>query len=229
MEETLAKILKSSREKAGVSLVKMSVLTGIHSRHLASLETGEYTFLPPDVYVVGIIKKYAKNFDLDEKELIDIFLQEKPKKEININQSNNKNSYTGHGKSFSWRLLIFGLIFGSILYFIFFEISKMVLPPEIILNNLNQDLSVNSSVFKLEGEVARTKRLIINGLETYFDKDGKFIYDINLNEGTNNIILEAFNQNANKKTILERKIIYQNLESEPVKNELDVSTTSSTL
>lgn len=68
--------LKEARIKRGITLEMVEEETKIRKFYLESLEKGRYDALPPEVYAVGFMKRYAKFLGLNERELVEEFKQE---------------------------------------------------------------------------------------------------------------------------------------------------------
>jgi len=52
--------LKSAREEKGMSIEKIEEITKIRSKYLISIEAGDFTIIPEEVYLKGFIKNYAE-------------------------------------------------------------------------------------------------------------------------------------------------------------------------
>lgn len=63
--------LREAREAAGLSLEDIATSTRIPTRHLESLETGDFSRLPAPTYTVGFAKNYAAAVGLDRAEIGD--------------------------------------------------------------------------------------------------------------------------------------------------------------
>ena len=60
--------LRAAREAAGLTLEQLTSATRISSRHLAAIETGNWSSLPPGrLYAIGFARSYAKAVGLDEQ------------------------------------------------------------------------------------------------------------------------------------------------------------------
>lgn len=59
--------LRDEREKQGYTLEDVEEETKIRKLYLEALEKEEYDVLPPRVYAVGFVKRYAKFLNLDER------------------------------------------------------------------------------------------------------------------------------------------------------------------
>ena len=61
-------ILRSERERRGLSLERLCAETKVNSRHLAALEEGDYKDLPGGVFRRGIVRAYLHALGLEESE-----------------------------------------------------------------------------------------------------------------------------------------------------------------
>jgi len=74
--------LKTTRERLGLDLERVSGDTNIAKRFLAAMEEENFTVFPGDPYVIGFIRNYAEYLGLDSNELVAAFknmrIQEQP-------------------------------------------------------------------------------------------------------------------------------------------------------
>ena len=68
---TAGQRLREAREAKGVSIEEIAAQTRIPTRHLASLETGDWDKLPAATYSIGFAKNYASAVGLDRNEIGD--------------------------------------------------------------------------------------------------------------------------------------------------------------
>lgn len=74
--DDLGKIIKTAREKTGLSVQEVSNKIKILSSYLEAIENNDFQSLPPRVYVVGFVRCYADFLNLDSQKLCGI-LREK--------------------------------------------------------------------------------------------------------------------------------------------------------
>src|SRR3954453_7357880 len=67
---SLGETLQVAREQKGVDLHRAERDTKIRAKHLAALESGDYSDLPGPVYTRGFLKNYATYLGLDADELV---------------------------------------------------------------------------------------------------------------------------------------------------------------
>lgn len=68
-EATVGERLRAAREGQGLSLEDIAARTRIPTRHLESLEAGEWDRLPAPTYSIGFAKSYASAVGLDRTEI----------------------------------------------------------------------------------------------------------------------------------------------------------------
>ncbi len=71
MGQTAGERLRAAREALGLSIDDVATSTRIPTRHLSSLETGDFTRLPAPTYSIGFAKSYAGAVGLDRNEIGD--------------------------------------------------------------------------------------------------------------------------------------------------------------
>ena len=65
--------LKEERVRLGYSLEEVEEETKIRKYYLEAIENENFAVLPPKVYAVGFVKRYAKFLGLDEQEFANEF------------------------------------------------------------------------------------------------------------------------------------------------------------
>ncbi|MEK7397249.1 MAG: helix-turn-helix domain-containing protein [Candidatus Poribacteria bacterium] len=63
--------LKQIREDKNISLEEVANATKISKRYLQAIEEGNYSLIPGQTYVIGIIRNYARYLGLDPKPIIE--------------------------------------------------------------------------------------------------------------------------------------------------------------
>ena len=67
---SVGETLQAARERKGVDLYRAERDTKIRARHLAALESGDYSELPGSVYTKGFLRNYALYLGLDPEDLL---------------------------------------------------------------------------------------------------------------------------------------------------------------
>ncbi len=71
----LGETLKSARIESGITLEHIEDETKIRRLYLEAIENENFGILPPKVYAVGFVKRYARFLGLDENQLVEEFKQ----------------------------------------------------------------------------------------------------------------------------------------------------------
>jgi cytoskeletal protein RodZ len=92
--------LKQIREDKNISLEEVSNATKISKRYLQAIEEGNYSLIPGETYVIGIIRNYARYLGLNPKPIIEQYSKLilpndndddiKPVTMTRVNQKNNQ-------------------------------------------------------------------------------------------------------------------------------------------
>ncbi|HWR40432.1 MAG TPA: RodZ domain-containing protein [Patescibacteria group bacterium] len=73
--QTVGEILRSEREKKGLSVKDIEDATSIRALYLSAIEDGDYSVVPGDVYVKGFIRNYASFLGLDATQMVEMYRQ----------------------------------------------------------------------------------------------------------------------------------------------------------
>ena len=208
------------RRVKNLTLEKVAVLTKIQARYLERLEKGEFAKLPADVYIRGMIVKYAKIIDADAEELWRHFEEER-----NVSGDASSAGKSSRRSGISDRLpqnrflnasffaltpklitiislaLISLFIFG---YFIY-QLNFLVGPPALSVFEPSQDLLTADKKIKLAGLVESGVILTINGQPASVAGDGRFEEELALQPGAN--VIEFSAKNHLGKTAVVKRIV----------------------
>lgn len=201
----ISETLKLAREKKRISLKKLAEKTNIPENILISLEEGDFSNLPAEIFIRGYLKKISEILKLNFEEIWQEFKESSssnkaPKKESIKKVKEKKGSFR---KIFSFLpLLILILV---ILGFSLNQSIHLFGEPTLILNNPVENLTTQKENILISGLGPKNSYLKINGKEIYLGENGSFEEEVYLNEGINKIIIEAKNR-LGKKKIIERLI-----------------------
>lgn len=70
---TVGEILRTEREKQGLSVKDVEKATSIRALYLQAIEDGNFKVLPGEVYLKGFIRNYASFLNLDPGKMMDIY------------------------------------------------------------------------------------------------------------------------------------------------------------
>ena len=206
----LGERLKQTREDLNLSLKKFSDVSKIQIKYLERLEGGQYAKLPAFVYVQGFLKKYAQILDLPFDELVADY-----QKESGISKNNEEQNslrlpelksprFVVTPKKISWAIV--GLVVILVGGYFVYELSFLLSPPKLAVNDPAGDITIEASSVQVSGQSDASARLTINGQQVFVDTNGRFSQLINLSPGVNTLKIEATNH-FGKKSDITRQII----------------------
>ncbi|SFL39110.1 helix-turn-helix domain-containing protein [Pelosinus propionicus] len=73
--QTIGEILRSEREKKGLSVKEIENATSIRTVYITAIEEGNYGIIPGEVYLKGFIRNYANFLGLDSQQIIELYRQ----------------------------------------------------------------------------------------------------------------------------------------------------------
>ena len=72
-------ILRQARLRAGLSEADVAKQTKLLVSQVISIERGDFTRLPGEIFVIGYLRSYARMLGLDAEEILDAYQRHKPK------------------------------------------------------------------------------------------------------------------------------------------------------
>jgi cytoskeleton protein RodZ len=113
-EAGIGTLLRNQREQKGIDYARIYEITRLRPSILEALENEAWDRLPSPVFVMGFIRSYARALGLDEKEVVELYLEAFP---IESRQPKPRVESTGSGKGIAVFLIIILFIIVSA-YFI---------------------------------------------------------------------------------------------------------------
>jgi len=213
---TVGDCLKRKREELGLSLRDLSKKLGIKLEYLEGLESGNYTDLPPQVYVRGFIKNYAGSLGIDAPQLIKIYNRETSflsEDGMETERQKEKAGKSGWKDNFTVtpRIVtcVLSLCVVSVLgYYFMHQINSFNSKPYLFVDNPVADGVVKEQDLWVNGKTESDAILEINGQEISVNPEGNFSQKITLAEGRNLLVVEAKNR-FSKTDKREINIIYE--------------------
>ncbi|MDF2635390.1 MAG: putative transcriptional regulator [Pelosinus sp.] len=133
--QTVGEILRSERERKGLSVKEIELATSIRTIYITAIEEGNYTIIPGEVYLKGFIRNYANFLDLDSQQIVDLYRQSQnpvaPTNEriTSIDNAPKEKPLKEANKSSKW-LVIGVLVVGVASGALWFQNNSSSLPPE---------------------------------------------------------------------------------------------------
>ena len=204
----LGNFLFQKRREKGLSLDKLSYLSGIEKEVLENLEKDNWSELLPDIYVRGYLLKIGEVLGVDGEELWSLY--KKDKRRAKIKRIKNHLPFLKRNskkRTAFFQVIIIIIFFILIGIFSFWQIKKFLKPPEIQLFYPENNMIVSENSIKIEGRT-NASILLINHQKIPLKEDGYFSFLVPLLEGTNIIEIESLNP-FGQRTVLKRRVVYR--------------------
>lgn len=198
-KESLGEKLSKKRAALGFDVKEAERATKIRARHIEALESGDWSKLPPDVYVRGFLKNYAAFLKLDESKVTRLYLKERGLAE-SVKRATAPIKETPKARFKAPQVLITpqkiavssAVILGlSVLFYIGFQFAQIFKNPEITIASPSDNTQVSEDNVVIEGTTEAGNKVFINGFEISPTPEGNFKEKISLQEGTNLISITA--------------------------------------
>lgn len=198
---TVGEILKTEREKQGLSFQEIEKKIRVRSKFLSALEKNDWTLFSSNVYVSGIIKNYANFLGLDADRALAFFRREYEKRE-------EEASFKGklsRGLLLSERRksTVIGLAVVALLFFSYFgyQIYRYVAPPAVVISEPTETMFKRVDKVTVLGKTEKEATITIFGSRIFQDETGVFHYDYPLKVGRNKLVIKVQGANGKSTTV----------------------------
>lgn len=197
----------------GLTLDKLSQMTGISERSLALILEEQFDKLPPAPYIRGYLLKIAETLNLDGQRL----WQEYLKNNSEIRRSGKEDLLPSNRFAIQKVNRKVVAVSAAVLFILVYGISRLPFlfgQPELKITNLTESPTiVQDANFTVHGIINPADELRVNGEAVYPDKDGNFQKNILLQSGFNNIIFQT-KKLLGKTYTVTKQIFYQTNKTE---------------
>ena len=202
---SVGKLLKDARERKNISLSDVEKRIKVREQFLHALENDEWSIFTSRIYIIGILKNYARFLGLDERKILAFFRREYERIEDVKFKEKVSSSYLS---SDSKKTIIAGFVFVCILLMGYFsyQLFQYFKPPTVQIISPTTNTFKREAIIKIVGKTEKEAVITILGERVYQDKDGMFEYTMSLTQKVNPFIIEVIGANG-KKTVIEKKFI----------------------
>lgn len=203
---TVGEILRTQREKKGLSFEQVEEETKIQQKYLQAVEQNNWSVFSSQVYITGILRAYAQFLEVNPEKALAYFRREYDKKErhLDFKQKLSSLGFLPESKKIMIGIsVLLCILFGS--YFIY-QFVQYFSPPQVRILSPQQDSFLNVERITLVGETEPEAEVYILDNEVFLDENGVFEFDIPLEKGTNTVDIKIIGANG-QETILEKTYI----------------------
>lgn len=202
--QTAGERLKKVRLGSNLSLDGIAKQIGIRKAYLESIECGQYSDLPGEVYAVEFIKSYSRFLRLSSEEVVAMYQQERAQGAHAIRKKGNDygrrlwaglSSYAGTfliGR-FALVVLVLGMATGSA-----WAVSWYTRPPQLEIFSPRTYHVVNGRTIVVSGRVQPGTRVFLNDYPMPVDEGGVFREEMSIPEGSSLFKVSAIDKKGRK-------------------------------
>jgi len=207
--KTIGIFLKEARVKKRFSQEKIANETKIKKEFIISIEKENWEALPEYPVVIGFVKKISKYLKLDERQAVAFLRRDYPPRVLPVNPKPDV------AKKFMWSpkltfIVRIAMIAATVLGYLAFQYSSFVSPPKLIVDEPREEQVVKQNTLIVSGKTDQDATMKINNQPTLVEEDGSYKAEIEIFEGTEEIVVRAVSRSG-KETVVRRKI-YPELE-----------------
>ena len=204
--ETLGEYLLSVRQQLNLTLEEVSQKTGVYEKFIYYIETSKYQLLPPDVYVLGFLKKLAEVYSVSQDVLLEQY-----KKERGIVEHVSRERIAPPKGWRAWaqkvsitpKLLTVGgsIIVGVVAFFyIVIQVFAINKTPDLTILEPKNDTVIEGTSVTVSGKTEPGISVSINGQNVFVKNDGSFQTVLGTAPGQSELRVEAQNKFGKKNT-----------------------------
>ena len=203
--KTIGNIIKETRLRKKISLVRLEDETKIKKDFLEAIEGGNWASLPDLPVLTGFVKNIAGFLGLSQSKLSAMLRRDYPPQKLTVNPKPDVS------EKFTWtpKLTFYvgaGVLGVFILGYLIFQYARFVKPPELSVSRPQEGIEVLANKVKVEGKTDPEATVKINNQPILVNEDGTFSAEIQIYEGTTEIIVKAISRTG-KETTIRRKIV----------------------
>lgn len=206
--------LANKLKEKGLTLKKLSELSGVALKHLENLNSGNFERLPPTPYLRGYLKKIGEILNFDGENMLKDLEREKLVTSSGPEDTLPKNRFskkTHPGRVWGVVAIILVITFLSLRF------SAIIGRPKLEVSHpSSEEIFVTSlKEISIRGNLRGGNKVSINGEEVIISEDGNWSKTIPLERGLNTIEITAKKFLGQEVSLL-RQVLYESQEDNPL-------------
>jgi len=200
----IGEVIREKRTKKRYSLDRLEKETKIKKEFIKAIERESWEDLPEFPVLIGFVKNIAGVLKINPTQTVAFLRRDYPPKSLRINPKPDV------GGKFTWSpRLTFLVGTVAVLIFIFgylvFQYLKFTNPPSLEVESPREGQLVYQTTLKVVGKTSPEATLKVNNQLVLVDGDGGFVAEVEIFEGTQEVVVEATSRSG-KETTVSRKI-----------------------
>lgn len=193
--KTVGEIIRTARQKRGLSVEQLSVLTKIDNKYINALEANRYHDLPSETFIKGFIRNIGQRLSQNPDELIAIFRRDFRQPD-RAHKTKIRHRMVLPGIS----LQILPFVLGGLVFVVYliFQFRAILTPPKLeIIKPTNSSVLV--SPINIEGDTSIDATVYINE-ETLVKPDSSGHFTVRINLPVGEVVLKIKSTNRFSRT-----------------------------
>jgi len=189
----------------GISLRKLSEVSGIAFKHLENISFGRFEDLPPAPYLRGYLINLGHILEFDGEEWLESMKKDGLVQGAGARDQLPKNRFAQRPVR---KKIIIGIVIAFAVFYIVFRLPAITGRPSInIISPSENSIITATDRITIEGTLSGSDQLTVNGDVTYINEDGRWQKNIHLQPGLNSIRVVA-KKFLGRETEIIRHVIY---------------------
>lgn len=202
--KTIGKFLKDVRVEKKYSRARVAKITKIKASFIKAIEKESWEALPDFPVVLGFVKSIAGVLKTDEHRAVALLRRDYPPRVLPINPKPDVSSKFTWSPKFTF-LVGLGLVLVAIFGYLTIQYFHFISPPKLTVESPKEGQVVREKDISVSGKVDPEATLKINNQPVLVEEDGAFEAEIEIFEGTEEIVVKAVSRSG-KETVVRRKI-----------------------
>lgn len=212
--ESLGTLLRTLRERRGMSIDELAREAHIAAAYVRALEEEDYRVFPARVYAEGFFKRVAHMLIPEAAEQCMTVLRERWEREMGTGGDVTvmPPPRVPHRIFFTVtpRRIMFGIagvFFAVVTGFLAMRLISFLRPPWISLESPTEAAIVSTPLVRVKGQVNWEGRLTVNNREVRIDESGNFDEDIEVRVGANTLLFVAENKFGRRAEVVRHIVV----------------------
>lgn len=198
--KTIGKLIKEARTHKKISLAHLEEETKIKKEFLEGIEEENWSVLPDLPVLSGFVKNIADFLGLSQKQLAAMLRRDYPPRKLTINPKPDVS------ERFTWtpKLTFYvgaAIVGVFILGYLIFQYVRFVRPPALSISVPQEGTVVEARKVAVVGRTDPDTTVKVNNQPVFVSEDGNFSAEIEIYEGTTEIIIKAISRTGKESTI----------------------------
>lgn len=202
--KTIGQLLKDARAKKRYSVARLERMTKIRKDYIRAIEGESWDELPDRPVVAGFVNSITQNLDIDQNKAAALFRRDYPPKQLRVNPKKDQVNKFVWSPRLTFLLGIFVVIL-AILGYLAFQYLTFIRPPGLEVSTPFENQVVKESSIRVSGNTDPEASIVVNNQPVIVEEDGNFVTEIEIFEGTSEIVIMAKSRSG-KETVIRRKI-----------------------